>query len=68
MESPQSMKMLKHPLAEAFLHLKWTATKRFFYFNVFVYALTVLSVTTFAVTATSIVKDYRSAMAMTCLF
>ncbi len=55
----QADKLLKNPLAETFLHLKWTLIKRFFYFNVFMYTMFVLSLTTLAVVATSVVKDYR---------
>ena len=52
--------LLKNPLAEAFLHLKWSMIKRFFYFNVFVYTLFVFALTSLAISATVIVTDYRS--------
>ena len=34
--------LLKHPLAEAFLHLKWKLTRKMFYFNVMAYSFFVL--------------------------
>ena len=35
--------LLKHPLAEAFLHLKWKLTRKMFYFNVMAYSFFVLT-------------------------
>ena len=37
--------LLKHPLAEAYLHLKWKLISRMFYFNVALYAFFVLMFT-----------------------
>lgn len=34
--------LLKHPLAEAFLHLKWQLMKKFVYLNILLYGLFLL--------------------------
>ncbi len=54
--------LLRHPLAETFMHMKWNMVKRFFYINVTMYTAFVISLTALAVTATSIVKDYTEEM------
>ena len=41
--------LLKHPLAEAYLHLKWKLISRMFYFNCGLYAFFVLMLTTMTI-------------------
>ena len=48
--------LLKHPLAEAFLYLKWRRHRMFFYSNFAFYCLFAFSFTVFALSATNAVK------------
>ncbi len=48
---------MKHPLAETYLHLKWTQTKKFFFLNIFLYGLFTLFLTALSVFATYIVRE-----------
>ena len=48
--------LLKHPLAEAYLHLKWQLVQKYFYFNMFLYACFVITLTAFAILQTEMLK------------
>ncbi len=49
--------LLKHPLAEMYLHLKWDQTKKYFYFNIFAFGLYTLFLTGLSIFSTYIVKE-----------
>ena len=49
--------LLKHPLPELFLHLKWERTKRFFFVNLLICVLYALSLTTLALVSSKVVND-----------
>ena len=51
--------LLKHPLAEAYLHLKWQLVQKYFYFNMFLYACFVITLTAFAILQTEMLKCKR---------
>ena len=52
--------LLKHPLAEAYLHLKWQLVQKYFYFNMFLYACFVITLTAFAILQTEMLKVRKS--------
>ena len=41
--------LLKHPLAEAFLHLKWQLVRKYFYWNISMFTIFLIALTTFVV-------------------
>jgi transient receptor potential cation channel subfamily A protein 1 len=43
--------LLSHPLVMAFLHLKWEKIRKFYLMRIFLYALTVIFMTTYVLTA-----------------
>lgn len=43
--------LLSHPLVMAFLHLKWEKIRKFYLMRIFLYALTVICMTTYVLTA-----------------
>ena len=43
--------LLSHPLVMAFLHLKWEKIRKFYLIRIFLYALTVICMTTYVLTA-----------------
>lgn len=43
--------LLSHPLVMAFLHLKWEKIRKFYLMRIFLYALTVMCMTTYVLTA-----------------
>ncbi|XP_058810212.1 transient receptor potential channel pyrexia-like isoform X1 [Phymastichus coffea] len=43
--------LLSHPLVMAFLHLKWEKIRKFYLMRIFLYALTVIVMTTYVLTA-----------------
>ncbi|XP_014228011.1 transient receptor potential channel pyrexia-like [Trichogramma pretiosum] len=43
--------LLSHPLVMAFLHLKWEKIRKFYLMRIFLYALTVIMMTTYVLTA-----------------
>ncbi len=49
--------LLKHPLAETYLHLKWNRTKKFFFLNIFFYSLFTVFLTGLSIFSTYIVKN-----------
>lgn len=49
--------LLKNPLAETFLHLKWSMTKKFFYANLFFYFVFTAILTALTVMATNVMMD-----------
>ena len=48
--------MLKHPLPEAFLQLKWHLTKRYFFMNLLFYFIFLVSLTSLAGLHSSMIK------------
>ncbi|XP_011498212.1 PREDICTED: transient receptor potential channel pyrexia-like [Ceratosolen solmsi marchali] len=51
--------LLSHPLVMAFLHLKWEKIRKFYLMRIFLYALTVIFMTTYVLTALAY-KCYNS--------
>ena len=61
--------LLKHPLAEAYLHLKWQLVQKYFYFNMFLYACFVLTLTAFATVQAEMFKchnDHKTFQMVAC--
>ena len=52
----QERDLLKHPLAEAYLHLKWQMIQKYLYFNMISYTIFLLALTSFVILQTEIFK------------
>ena len=49
--------LLKHPVSETFLHLKWTRIRGMFYLNLLQYILMSICLTVLAFHSTNIIKS-----------